>query len=171
MADLSGFDATQVDPATEYSPIPPGDYIMQIIASGMEPTSNGKGRFLKLELEVVDGEQAGRKAFDRLNLENPNTTAVDIARRTLSAICHAVGVMQPRDSEQLHFKNMLVSIAVEPRNDKPGQFSNQIKAYKKAGDQASGGGQQQSGATKSGFTPGAATGGASGGGAPWKRNG
>lgn len=173
MADLAGFDASTVEPNTAFTPIPPGDYNMQIIASAMEPTSNGQGRFLKLELEITDGDHAGRKTFDRLNLENPNQQAVDIAKRTLSAICHAVSVLQPRDSEQLHFKKMEVKIAVVPRRDRPGEFSNEIKGYKAFGGGASGaqqqnGSAQQNSGVKSGFTPGNTAGGA-GGGAPWKR--
>lgn len=174
MADLAGFDASTVVPSAAFTPIPAGDYKMQIIASAMEPTSNGQGRFLKLELEITEGEHAGRKTFDRLNLENHNQQAVDISKRTLSAICHAVGNLQPRDSVELHFKVMEVKIAVVPRKDRPGEFSNEIKGYKAVGG-AAGGGQQQGGSTqqntgtKSGFTPGNAAGGA-GGGAPWKRS-
>jgi hypothetical protein len=39
---------------------------------------------------------------------------VEIAQRTLSAICHAVGQMQVSDSEQLHFRPLQVTLAVEP---------------------------------------------------------
>ncbi len=175
MAQIGGtFDANQVEPNAPFVAIPPGDYPMQIIASAMEPTSKGNGRFLKLELEITDGEHKGRKTYDRLNLENPNQQAVDIARRTLSAICHGVGVLTVTDSEQLHFKPMEVKLAVVPRKDKqgnivPGEMSNEVKGYKPLGG-AGAGSNNAAPAAKSGFTPGSA-GGASTSAAPWKKQG
>lgn len=41
MAQLGGmFDATQVEPQGDYTPIPPGDYTVQIVSSQMVETSN-----------------------------------------------------------------------------------------------------------------------------------
>src|SRR5690242_18968399 len=53
-------------------------------------------------MDIQDGEFAGRKLFERLNLDNPNQTAVDIAYRTLGEICRACNKPQVSDSEQLH---------------------------------------------------------------------
>jgi hypothetical protein len=125
MAQLGGtFDASQVDPNQPHETLPPGDYRVQIIASEMRVTKAGNGQYLWLEMDVLDGAMAGKKLFDRLNLVNPNRQAEEIAQRTLSAICHAVGRMQVADSEELHFKPMVVKVMV----DKEGY--NQIKGYK-----------------------------------------
>jgi hypothetical protein len=103
MARLNeAFDATTVEPNKPLEPLPPGRYVVQIVNSEMRPTKDGMGQLLWLELDVLEGEYAGRKLFDRLNLVNANPTTVEIAQRTLSAICHAVGKMQVDDSEQLH---------------------------------------------------------------------
>lgn len=180
MADFGfSFDANEVEPNTPFVALPPGDYMMQIIAAAMEANSAGTGRFLKLELEITDGEHAGRKTYDRLNLENPNPQAVEIAKRTLSAIGHAVGVLQFRDTGPLEFKKMLVKVATVPRKDRsgavvPGEFSNEIKGYKSANGAAPSTGNTASTQQKSGFTPstaGSGSGGGGGGGAPWKRQG
>lgn len=133
MADLGGFDATKVEPASEYKPLPAGDYRCVIVSSIKKPTKAGTGYFLELSMEVVDGEHKNRKLTDRLNIWNPNPTAAEIASRTLSSICHATGVMKPNTSEQLHGLPMIVSVAVVPRNDKPDSYTNEIKGYKKAG--------------------------------------
>lgn len=129
MANLEGFDATEVAPTTDFSPIPAGEYLAMMIDSEMKPTKNGGGEYLNCALEIIDGEHRGRRLWDRLNLHNQNETAVKIAQATLSAICHAVNVMRPRDSVELHGKPMLIKVALEERDDKPGQWKNEVKGY------------------------------------------
>ena len=129
MAQLGGtFDATQVDPNQPHETLPPGDYRVQIVASEMRATKAGTGQYLFMEMEILDGAMAGKKLFDRLNLINPNRQAEEIAQRTLSAICHAVGRMQVSDSEELHFRPLAVKVVV----DKEGY--NQVKGYKTVGN-------------------------------------
>src|SRR5512132_3312138 len=108
------FDATTIEPHKPLEALPPGRYVVQIVNSEMRPTKDGMGQYLWLELDVLEGEHAGRKLFDRLNLVNANPTAVEIAQRTLSAICHAVGKMQVDDSEQLHLILMIADVKVQP---------------------------------------------------------
>lgn len=125
MAQLGrNFDASGVPPKTDFENLPPGDYPVMIVASEMKATKDGAGNFLSLELEVTDGPAKGRKLWDRLNLVNKNEKAVEIAERTLSAICHATGVMNVQDSEQLHGRTMLAKVKIgkaqegyAPRNE------------------------------------------------------
>lgn len=167
MAYLGGtFDASQVEPQGDYSPIPPGEYKVQIIASEMVENKAGTGSMLKLEIEVLEGEQAGRKLYDRLNLDNPNAQAVEIAQRTLSAICHAVGKLSVQDSEELHMLPMIAVVKVEPPrtvNGKEYGASNGIKTYKAIGNGTAAAPIVSGG----GFKPKPA---AEGKAAPWKRN-
>ena len=111
------FNATDVAPTSPLEALPAGTYECCIVESGMFPTKSGNGSFLKLTFEVVSGEHAGRKLFARLNLDNPNPTAVQIARGDLSAICRAVGVMSPHDSEELHNLPLLVTVRVRRLED------------------------------------------------------
>lgn len=178
MAQLgTTFDATTVDPNTAYEALPPGDYVVQIVESSMEPTRNGNGRYLKIKLEVTDGDQKGKVVFDRLNLENPNAQATEIARRTFSAICHACGVLSVQDSEQLHLIRMTAKVAKVPRTDRDGnkvegEFSNEIKGYKKFEGAARSGGAPATTSTGSGGGGGSSSGSsASSSTPPWKRNG
>ena len=115
--ELNGFDANNVDPAQSREPIPAGWYKAVITESEEKPTKAQTGSYLQMTVEVIDGEHAGRKAFERLNLNNPNATAVEIAQRTLSSICRAVGVMTPRQSADLHDKPFMVKIKVKPAKD------------------------------------------------------
>ena len=113
MASLNGtFDASSVEPATAREIVPPGKYVAQIVASEMKDTKAG-GEMLELTLEIQDGPHARRKLWDSLNLVNSNQNAVEIAQRTLSAICHATGRMQVSDSEELHFRPLLITVGVK----------------------------------------------------------
>jgi len=130
MADLRGFDAQTVEPNDSFDPIPNGDYLCIITTSEMKPTKAGDGAYLELELQVIEGPYQGRKLWDRLNLNNANETAVKIAKGTLSAICRAVGVLQPKDSCELHDLPVVVKVACKKRDDTD-ELTNVIKGYKK----------------------------------------
>jgi len=152
MANLNGFDANQVEPTTSFEPIPAGKYLAAITESEMKPTKSGSGSYLQLTFTIVEGEHKNRVLWARLNLNNPNATAVKIARGELSAICRAVGVMQPKDSVELHNIPLVIVVKLKKRQD-TGELANEIKGYE---SKASAAGQpQQAPATDS--TP------------PWKR--
>lgn len=112
MAQIS-FDASGVEPAVPFEVLPPGKYRAQIVQSEMQPTRQGDGQMLCLEFDLLDGPYQGRKLWERLNLVNRNQTTVEIAQRQLSAICHAIDRIQVTDSEQLHFRPMLLTVVVE----------------------------------------------------------
>ena len=128
MADLGGFDANTVDPSVGFEPVPAGNYLAAITASEMKGTKKGDGHYLALEFQVIDGEFKGRKLYVNLNLDNPNRTAVEIARGELSAICRAVGVMVPKDSQELHNLPLQLTVGMEKRKD-TGELQNKIKKY------------------------------------------
>jgi hypothetical protein len=96
----------------------------------MKPTKNGKGEYLQIEFEVIDGPHKGRKVWDRLTLKHPNEQTVQIARGTLSALCRAVGVMKPKDSIELHNLPLVISVGCKNRDDN-GEPTNVIKGYAK----------------------------------------
>lgn len=126
--DLNGFNAENVEPNAPRDPIPAGWYKAVIEATEEKPTKAQTGSYLQLTIQVIEGEHAGRKVIDRLNLNNPNATAVEIAQRTLSSICRAVGVMTPRDSADLMDKPMMVKVKVKPAS---GDYSasNEVDDY------------------------------------------
>jgi len=130
MADLAGFDANQVEPTTAFDPIPAGKYPAVITESEMKPTKSGTGSFLQLTFQIIDGEFKGRFLWARLNLNNPNATAVKIARAELSAICRAVDVLAPRDSTDLHNLPLVIHVRCKKRPD-TGEITNEIKGYAK----------------------------------------
>jgi hypothetical protein len=151
MADLHGFNANQVEPSADFEPLPAGKYLAMITESETKATKSGSGTYLQLTFQVLDGPYKGRFVWARLNLHNPNATAVQIARAELSAICRAVGVMTPNDSVELHNLPLVITVKCKKRPD-TGEISNEIKGYAKR-EAATGQPQQAAGATP-----------------PWRRN-
>ena len=99
--DLNGFNAMAVEPQTSYEPMPADWYKCVITQTEEKPTKKQNGSYLQLDIEVIEGNFAGRKVFDRLNLNNPNSVAVEIAQRALSSICRAIDVPNPKNSSEL----------------------------------------------------------------------
>ena len=128
---ILNFNATEIDPAQSFELLPPAEYAVIITASEMKETKSGSGEYLELVYQVVDGEYSGRKLWDRLNILNANVTAQEIGQRSLSAICHAVGVLNPTDSDELHDKPFVVRVGTQPARDGY-DAGNVIKGYKSA---------------------------------------
>ena len=137
MAQLN-FDASQVAPDTGLSdPVPAGWYNVMIDESEMKPTKQEGGMRLALRFNIIDGQYANRKIFSGLNLRNANPVAQEIAYKQLSAICHAVGVMQVQDSQQLHGRPLKVKVKVRAASGDY-EASNEITAYKNINEQVDG---------------------------------
>lgn len=130
MPNLTGFDANEVEPTTDFDPIPAGKYAAVITESECKPNKAGTGSYLQLTFQILDGEYKGRFVWARLNLDNPNATAVKIARGELSAICRAVGVLQPKDSTELHDLPLVISVKCKKRRDTD-EVQNEIRGYAK----------------------------------------
>jgi hypothetical protein len=130
MANLNGFNAHNVEPITDFEPIPPGKYLAVITESETKPTKNGNGNYLELTFQVIEGPYKNRNLWSRLNLENPSAQAVQIAQGELSALCRAVGIMQPKDSIELHNLPLVVGVKCKKREDN-GDVVNEIKGYYK----------------------------------------
>jgi hypothetical protein len=128
MANLGNFNAHEVEPNASFEAIPVGKYLAAITESEMKATKNGNGSYLQLTFTILEGEYKSRILWARLNLNNSNATAVKIARSELSAICHAIGVMQPKDSVELHNIPLLITVKVKKRADND-ELTNEIKGY------------------------------------------
>jgi len=134
----SGFNAANVNPESQFSPVPKGKYLVIITESEMKQTKAGDGQYLQLTHEIVEeGAYKGRKIWSRLNIVNRNKTAEEIAHRTLSSLCHATGVMQLTDSTQLHN----IPVVADVKVSKDGE-QNEIPSYAASGMQRQAGGFQ-----------------------------
>lgn len=125
------FNAQGVAPAEGANgALPKGWYETVITDSEMKPTKDGNGQYLQLEHTIVaPASFANRKVWARLNLQNQNQTAVEIAYGELSAICHAIGVMSFNDTTELHNRPMKIRLKVRKGNDDYDD-SNEISSWK-----------------------------------------
>jgi hypothetical protein len=73
------FDPNTVEDRPDFSLFPVGEYIAEVTASDYKPTKSGNGKYIELEFTILDGEYAGRKYWDRLNVRHENKVAMDIA--------------------------------------------------------------------------------------------
>ena len=125
--DLSNYNIHEVEPMGTFEPLPADWYRCVIADTEERETKKQDGSYLMLTIEVIDGKYQGRKIFDRLNLQNKNSVAVDIARRSLASIAKAVGV-DPQDSADLIDIPLMVKVAVREAS---GGYdaSNDVKGY------------------------------------------
>src|SRR5262249_1394232 len=122
--------ANQVEPSAGFEPVPAGKYLAVITDSETKPNKAGTGHYLQLTFEIIEGPFQKRLLWTRLNLDNPNATAVQIARAELSAICRAVNTMAPNDAVELHNLPVLIHVKLKKRQD-TGELTNEIKGFSK----------------------------------------
>jgi len=128
MVDMQ-YDASEHQSEDIFEPIPAGWYECFVSDTEIRETKSGNGRYLQVELTVESGDYRGRRLWDRLNLWNPNQTAVDIANRQFSQLIRACGMVKIEDSEQIHNIPVLAKVKIQPARDEY-DASNTIGGYK-----------------------------------------
>lgn len=129
MAQFSFNAASAPQPSSpQRGPLPPGSYEVIIAQSDIKATKAGTGEYIELEMQIVDGEYQGRRIWERLNVNNPNKTAEDIAKAALGALCMAVGVDDLTDTEQLHDIPFIIGVEV----DRKDPTRNRVMSYGQA---------------------------------------
>lgn len=124
------FNASQVQPnAGGMDVLETGRYNVQITESTVKPTKRGDGNMLVFTMTVIDGNAVGKRVIARLNIQNPNQQAVDIAYGELSAISHVAGVLNWNDTQELHGKPFQIQVDKVQRSDDPTKEGNEIKGY------------------------------------------
>ena len=86
----------------DFSAMEAGSAPAFIRTSSYKETKAKTGHYLQLIWKIADGPNKGRQIFDNLNLDNPNTIAVEIANKSLNSICQACDKVGVEDSEILH---------------------------------------------------------------------
>lgn len=127
MANLQGFDANQHEAGfLSFEPLPEGYYVAMITASEQKETRAKDGSYLATTWQIVEGEHVGRKVFFNFNLWNASAKARDIALREFAAVCQAVGVLTPRDSQELHDTPVVIKLGLERRSDNKEKLQNKL---------------------------------------------
>lgn len=123
------FNASNVAPMDDFTPVPAGQYIAAIRESEIAFTKSGTGKMLKLIWIIMDGEFKGRLIFDRINIENQNPKATEIGQRQLASICHATNILNLQDTQQLHGFPCMLSVVIKTQEGYDPQ--NEVKHYAK----------------------------------------
>lgn len=112
------FNAAQVTPTAtrSYDPLPAGEYETIITKSDIKATKSGTGHYLELEMQIISGEHSGRRHWERLNVDNQNKQAEEIAKAALASLCYACGIEDMTDTEQLHDHPFVARIEVDRKD-------------------------------------------------------
>lgn len=103
--------------APSRAPLPKGTYAVIILDSLIRATKAGTGHYIELTMQVIEGQYAGRRYWERLNVSNPNKQAEDIALARLQSICQAVGVPNMTDTAELHDKPFSVTLDIDRKDE------------------------------------------------------
>ncbi len=129
-----GFNADEIASDDNYdnSPLPKGEYYVEVESAKTQETKNGAGVGLNVQFNVLgsvaDNSHAGRKLFNWFNLQHSNEKAAEIGRREFAALCQAIGKPTPEDSDELIGTPLVVRVDIDKRDAE----RNVIKAYKAA---------------------------------------
>ena len=132
--DLSHIDWSKVEEPQERDLLDAGWYKIAWIKSETKTTKAGTGSYLELTGEILDGPAQGRKVWERLNLDNPNQTAVKIAQQSLSKISTAIGIVAPKHSDELLNRQLMVEVIVKSPSERDrangyDQQRNEIRSF------------------------------------------
>lgn len=121
------FNSATVEPmqSRSFEPLPKGDYEMIVVKSDVKATKAGNGHYIELEMHILGGEHSGRRHWEHLNVDNPSKTAQDIAQAALAALCHAVGITEIGETEELHDTPFIAHVDI----DKKDPSRNRIMGY------------------------------------------
>jgi len=126
---FEGFSTVGESEMDDFEVIPAGTYTAMINKSEMKENKQKTGSFLNLHFKVTEGKFKDRMVFINLNLIHPNEQAVQIARKTLTSICKACGLVSIEETEELHGIEMEIKVTVKAES---ANFpaSNEIKGFK-----------------------------------------
>lgn len=150
------FNAASVEPAKANEVIPAGWYPCEIIDAEVKPTGKSKankGLGAYFNFKVLSGDYKGRVIFGTcINVQNASAQCQEIGQRELSAICHAVGIINVSDLAAFIGRTLEVKVkvkrATEEEKEKGWEDKNEPSGYKAL---AGAGGP----AAPAGFVPGA----------------
>jgi hypothetical protein len=139
MSDLSQvfgmkLDGSDVDESSSFDCLPPCEPICLIEAASIKDTKNGFGKFLEIQMQIIQPPFKGRKLWDRFMLVNNNPQvdqqkrdkSIAINKKRLDDLRKACDIANLMDECEL--LNKVVSPKVAVKKDQ-----NEIRTYKNPG--------------------------------------
>lgn len=87
---------------------------MEFTETDIVATKAGTGKLLKYKLRITQGDLEDRLVFGQCNLQNPNPVATKIGQEEFRAMREVTGVLEPDDTQDLHFKEFIGYVKVTP---------------------------------------------------------
>lgn len=111
------FDARQHDPTQSAGQLPVGRHLVHIVSGQRQNTKANDGSgYLELKLAIIEGPNTGMTGTMRLNIHNKSETAMKIAFRDFSAICHVVGIYQVNNINDIAGRPFMVQVVAQVEN-------------------------------------------------------
>lgn len=117
--------------SSEYGDLPEGEYPIVLDLWDYKKTKAGTGHYLELQFLIIEHLMMNRKHWERLNLDNPNETAVNIAREHLNKLLKAFDWKEKIQDDEALFEAMRklqgkrLNMVIHHRKGEP-----QVKDYK-----------------------------------------
>ena len=127
MAKLN-FDTSTIESQT-FEALPAGWYSVMIVAEEQKEAKSGNGEYVKMEMEVTEGQYKGRKLWEQFSLWHTNPQTVEIAQRGIATIAQAVGIAKCTDTAELHNRVFDAKVIIE-KSDQYGD-QNRVRGYRK----------------------------------------
>lgn len=115
-----------------FAALPAGWYSVGISEAELKDTKTGTGQYIKMKLDILDGEKAGRVLFTNLNIRNQNEMAEKIGKQQLGSVMRATGLAKLSNTDELIGGQMQVKVKVtksEQYGDDDGN-QNEVTAFK-----------------------------------------
>lgn len=103
-----------------------GVYRFQITGSEVKATKAGTGNMLIWTLTCIEEGMEGMTYLWRMNLQNPNPTAVAIATGELTALSYVTRKPVWQESQELHGIPFAIQMEKKPRSDDSTKSENRI---------------------------------------------
>jgi len=97
----------------ELTELPDGTYAAHITGSEWRTSSAGH-EYVSVEFTLTD-QHAGRKIWTNLNFRHPNEVVVEIAKKTASELCIALGMRGLQEPEDLLGHNLQIKVGANKK--------------------------------------------------------
>ena len=114
-----------------FSPVPAGDYQVEIKKVEAKETRNKDGMYFNFRLDILGPTNAGRIIFAIVNVKNASEKAQQIGQGQLKDIMRALNLQSVSNTDQFIGGKLTVKLAIE-KSEQYGD-SNRVMAFKPIG--------------------------------------
>lgn len=103
------------DTELDFSPVPAGKYVCEVVESEVKVNSKNTGKICKVRAKIAEGEFKGKSLFMSFNVSHESAKAQQIGKGQFKALCKACGIIsgEIEDSSELHGRKFGASVKLE----------------------------------------------------------